>query len=307
MESNPPAYPPEAPPARKGLPTAAWVAIGLVVLLVLGGLAVGGFAVASVTSATSDHQAALKVLEQVRVHNNDIDAQLKAVPNFDSANLTGDNPDFAKFRADMAAYGGKVTTASNTVRADLSKLRAEDSLLKQRSNSPQALFSRSQYANDRKRVESLIDSFDAAGTVFGIMQNQIDFFVKFAEALNNFQLVFARADRNDYAGALSAYSQLDSSMQAITSAATGQYIPPQFKTFAAGFKTLSDDFKALLQAIQAGDDAAGQAAADKVKADAMALQDFDQAGFQKFETDLVTPYRTRYENGLKSAGFTVTT
>ena len=305
MDPSQTAYAPEKA-ARQGMPTAAWVAIAAAVLLVLVGVGGGAFAVASFTSASADHQAAVKVLEQVRVHNNDIDAQLKAVPNFDSANLTGDNPDFAKFRSDMQAYGSKVTASSDTVKADLSRLRAEDKVLKQRSGSPQALFSRGQYANDRHRVESLIDSFDAAGTVFGIMQTQIDFFAKFADGLNNFQLVFARADRNDYAGALAAYQQLDSSMQAITGAATGQYIPPQFKSFAAGFKTLSDDFKGLLQAIQAGDDAASQASADKLKADATALQSFDDAGFQKYEQDLVTPYRTRYEKGLKAAGFTLT-
>jgi hypothetical protein len=74
----------------------------------------------------------------------------------------------------------------------------------------------------------------------------------------------------------------------------------------AALATLAADFKQLLQAAQAHNLSAAQNAQAKVTTDTDALANFDQKGFDTFETNLFKPYQDRYDQALRQAGFTVT-
>jgi hypothetical protein len=93
-------------------------------------------------------------------------------------------------------------------------------------------------------------------------------------------------------------------MQSAVTAAGGRNIPPQLRSFTAQMKLVVDDFKALLQAAVAQNAAAAQTAFDKLNADAKAIQSFNESDYASYEQGLLTPYRTRYDDGLRAAGFT---
>jgi hypothetical protein len=292
-----------APPAKGG--GTARVAIAVIVVVAIVVLAAIGAAAFAFTSAANDHKATVAVLEGVRVHNNDISVQLKQTPSFSQASLTGPNADFAKFRRDVEAYRAKIKTSNETVTDDITSLKSEDARIQRQSASFLASVNRGQYEEDKRRVSAMIDAFEGAKALFGIVQEQLDYLARLADAFDKLQLVNARVQRNDFNGALAAYSDLDPAMQSAVAAAGGRNIPPELQNFTSQMKLVVDDLKVLLQAAVAQNTAAAQTAFDKLNADAKALQAFNESDFQKYEQTLLTPYRTRYEEGVKAAGFTL--
>jgi len=303
IESPGPPQPAPAPP-KQGMSSTAKIAIAVIVVIGVLIAGVGTLGFFTISAVASDHQATLKVLEQVRVDNNAIDQALNKKLSFSADSLSGANPDYAGFQQTVESYLAALGKATTTVDADLAKLRTQDSRIKSNESGPRGTFGRSEYEGDRTRVEAVIDSFDAAEGAFGILKTQFDFFDKYVGALNGFSKMVGQATAGDLSGSIAAYAGVAAALDTSSKAVSGPNMPPQFQSQVAGLKTFAQDFHAALVAAQAGNETAYNTAYAKLQSDQSALS-FDEAAYEKFETDLLAPYRTRYENGLKKAGFQV--
>jgi len=187
---------------------------------------------------------------------------------------------------------------------DLQKLRAEDTRIRSHQAGPAGLVGKGIYATDLKKVDGLIDGLDGARSAFGILKKQMDFYDKYLQVEKQFKAVIDQAGGGDVGGAVGAIPALKTQGQAIVTASSDSSVPPQFKQQAAGLLTFAGDFEAVLAAAQAHDSNAYTTADNKLQGDANLL-DFDSAAFDKWETDLLAPYRSRYDRGLTTAGFKV--
>jgi hypothetical protein len=107
-------------------------------------------------------------------------------------------------------------------------------------------------------------------------------------------------------GAVAAFPAVNAKMQQAVTLSRGKDIPPQLQTLMSSLSTLSADMTQFVQAVQAKDQRAVQTLSTKIDADANTTANFDQQGFDAFETQLFKPYQDRYEKALRQVGFTVT-
>lgn len=304
MSAGPAGDLPAPPLSRSGMSTPVKVLIVALVVLLVAAVGFGSLLAFSVGTVASDHVATTSLLDKVRTDNNGISEQLKKNPDF-STFVSGSTPDFAGFQKQLHATSAQFSESSSTIATDLRRLRSEDARVKGREGSLQAIFGKNQYEADRKRVESAIDAFDAAGTLLGLLQRQFAYYDKLLGALDAFQAMTAKVDSGNISGALNLYPPLETAITASVTASSDQSVSPQHKALTKALNATVADFKAVLQAAQANDAAAGEAALAKLQADGADLGKFDDAAFKAWEAALVHPYQVRYEKGLTAAGFKV--
>ena len=202
-------------------------------------------------------------------------------------------------------YASGLEKANSTLQSDLKALNAEDARLRNGASSSWLLPQRQQLARDQSRTEAVISAFNSASSLFKIEQGQLTAFQSLVDVVEQFDNISGFIDRQDAAGALAGYPPLEQKLQALVSAASAPNVPPQFTAGVNLLKSLGDDLKRLLQAIQANDAATEQTLALKIEAEANALGSFDSSGMDTYEEALLKPYRDAYESGMKKAGFTL--
>jgi hypothetical protein len=270
------------------------VAVALVIFV---GVA---YFVGSTVAVGRERLAADSVLEGARQHNNKL---ADALQNPKTPTMFGADQDVGKSKASIDAYNATLGDSISTTEADLRSLRAADERLKRQSGNPLMWAQASQLAAERERVEAMISAFDSASGYLRIVQAQLRTVSSMLDAVAAFEAMSSFLERQDIAGALNRYPELEKKLQMTAELARAPGTPPQFQAEVNSLQTLVLDLKAILQAAQANDFDRLQSLQPKLDADAKALEAFDQKGFDDYETALAKPYRDRFEAGVRKAGF----
>jgi hypothetical protein len=275
--------------------------LGIVAALLVVVLAAGGYLAAGFVTAASDRQAAQAVIEQARTDNNRISGLMKTVPTGPTS--ASSSPDLAKSKIAVDGIAANFDHDRGLVTADLPRLRQAAATLQSQSEGLLVAPERGSLDQERGRVGAVVTAFSAARDGFQIAGDQMRLVSSMLDAEIALDSVL---QEQDPARALAAYPQAEGKLQQAVALSKAPNTPPQAGTLMAALATLAADFKQLLQAAQAHNLSAAQNAQAKVTTDTDALANFDQKGFDTFETNLFKPYQDRYDQALRQAGFTVT-
>jgi hypothetical protein len=290
-----------APSARRR-PIAPFVWGGVIVLVVV--VAVGGYLAAGLAAAAGDRRAAEAVVEKARVDNNQISGRVTQAQSLPSP--LGGAQNLAQVKAGVDVLESQIKRADQTVVSDLPSLRQSSAALLDQEGSVLVLLQRGALNQERSRVDAVVTAFSAADACLKVASDQMTFVSSMLDAEMAMLSATQHLNDQDITGAVAAFPAVNAKMQQAVTLSRGKDIPPQLQTLMSSLSTLSADMTQFVQAVQAKDQRAVQTLSTKIDADANATANFDQQGFDAFETQLFKPYQDRYEKALRQVGFTVT-
>jgi hypothetical protein len=283
----------------------------LKVLAAVGALVViaGAFLVYLFTTTAIDSSKAksdsVVLLQAVVKRANDSDAALQKLPTLD---ISSSNPDYAKAKQTVDQYAAQLSTDRTGVQADEVKLQADRDRLANQSSGLLALPFRPGLDRERARTEALLSALQAEDAAMGIEVDQmhaVSATLDAEDTLND--LVVNHLGNQDIPGALALFPTLNTKLQTAEQATSGQNIPPQTHQVVTNMQSLSTDLNGFVQADQRGDLDTMLNLEPKIENDANALQNFDSAGLDTYEQNLLQPYENQFNAGVRAAGFSPVT
>lgn len=279
--------------------------IGVAALLVL---VVGGYIGAGAVGAAGYRQSAEQALRQAGTENDKIYGLVKKPPSLPASfsgqqTLAQAEQTLAQSKTAVDGYGTTLKRARAIVDTELPRLRQASQKLQADSGSILVAAQRGSLDEERRRLESAIAGFLAAGEYLTIAEEQMHFASVFLDADIALLGVARLVEQQNVAGALAQFPQVDIKVQQALTLSRGEHVAPQLQVLTNSLSTFSTDFKQLLQAIQAGNIEVVQTLAPKLDQDQKASASFDEAGYNAFQAQLAKPYVDRYEKAMKQAGF----
>jgi hypothetical protein len=278
------------------------VAAAVAVVLVLG--AVGGYFVAGAAVAAGDRLVADQALERARQDNNQVSGSLAKLPD---VGMTARNiADVAQAKSNIDGYVTKLKQSRALLNADVPKLLGASDKLRKESGNPLVARQRASLDQERGRLDLVITAFSAAEQYLRMAEEQLTLDSAVVDAAGVFDAMTVYVERQDFAGALAQYPEMERRLQQTVALSKTPNTPPQLQTQLNGLVTTTADFKKLLEALPAMDFATIDALQPKVDQDVSALDKYDQQAVNDFYDQLFKPYHDRYVTSLKQAGFQVT-
>jgi hypothetical protein len=268
-------------------------------------LASGSYLAASVVTAGIDRQAAEVVVGTVISDNNQFAQTMTKVSS--PAGPTSVSQDPAQARTAMDGITSDLWKAQGTVNADLARLRRAGTVLRDQSGGILVVTQRGSIDHERARVDAVVTAFSAQGDALQVASDQIVVFSAMLDATIALDAVTPILNRQDNQGALAAMPLVDAKMQRAVTLSKGSNVAPQLQALIGSMATFVTDLEQFLHADQAGDVAAAEALATRLQRDGDATANFDQTGFDAYESSLYKPYEDRADAALRRAGFEVVT
>lgn len=288
------------PPLRRAAPLVGTVVAVLVVIL-----ASGGYLAAGAVTAGIDRQAAEVVVGAVVSDNNQFAQAMAKVSS--PAGFTSVSQDPAQANAAMDGITSDLRQAHGTVTADLARLRRAGTVLRDQSGGILVVTQRGSLDQERARVDAVTTAFSAQRDALQVASDQIVVFSAMLDAAIALDGVTPILNRQDNQGALAAMPPVDAKMQRAVTLSKGSNVAPQMQALIGSMATFVTDLEQFLHAAQAGDVGALEALATRLQRDGDATANFDQAGFDAYESSLYKPYEDRADAALRRAGFKVVT
>jgi hypothetical protein len=260
---------------------------------------------ASAARVSSQHAAALSVLESARKHNNGV---YKALTNPALKGELSTASGARQVKAAMDDYRAQLGGSIRTVESDSASLKDQQAQLQSATHDPLAFAGRSQLSRDQVRVEAAAQAFESAGKFLSTVDSQMRSLTTLLQALVEFDDVARFVQARDFSGGLALVPQLRQQVQDAGTLARGDSIPPQLKALADVLTRAVDHLNQALTALQKNDAATAAAMGAALQADGQAADaTYDQAAFDAFEHKLLDPYKSTYEAKMRKAGFAVIT
>lgn len=275
----------------------------LVAVLIVASAGVASFAYSTGQTA-AQHSAALRELESVRQRNNAVYASLTdpaLQAEFQNASS------LQQARAALGDYRARTGGAIKGIEAKLAELHQERDRLRAASRDPLLFTGRGQLDHDLARIEAVTDAFENAKKFLTIGDGNANVLNAILAAVLEIGNIAGFANSGNFSQAAALVPEMKQQLQSTATAAQGLDAVPPLRALIDALSHFATDFDQALAARLANDDATLARLATALRADEDAVSSaFDMKAISAAVQKQLDPYRARYADQMRKAGFTVT-
>jgi hypothetical protein len=276
----------------------AIIIAGALAGLVLIGVGAGAYWAVGTAHMNAAVKAVNADIDKMNADGRQLEELAKTGPAFPDLGSAQSADDFIRlaqqFDATAQTYDGRMNQADDAV-ADAKRLLADaQAHVDAASGDWLTLPHRSALDREKRSLNYESEAVDIGQELVNVARKQLQAYRMVVNGMSAYATVSNEIDAHNFSAALDDDTTMRTYLTNATELAQGAHLPAGWQPLLNALSKLGDDTKATLEDLQKGDDAAAQAKANDVVADAGALEKLDTSSLDK------DPYLDSLEQQIKS-------